>query len=559
MAGLLSMFVVLVLRVVYLHTRAQAELQAQGDSRYLREVVILPQRGRILDRNGRVLSVSTPVYSLAAEPAVFCRAAAKWPPMLTKLKRTAPQLHTSCQQYQQADFMYIQRQLPPATAEQVMAMNIPGLEMRREFKRYYPHGSVGAHLLGFTDIDERGLEGLELQYDRQLKGNIGRARVLKGRTGQYVENVESIQPVQHGKDLMLSIDQRLQSLASRYLDDAIRRHRARAGNIVVIAIPSGEILAMVNAPQFNPNARESLQSDTFRNRVVTDILEPGSTIKPFTVARALDHGLVTAKTLIDTSPGHYTVAGQRIQDLQNYGTLSVFDIIVHSSNVGAAKLALSLPFSVLFDTFKQVGFGQLAAALPGEITGVLKPRRNKLDHAVMAYGYGLATTVLQLARAYTTFATDGRVLPLTLAKKPPGYAARGARVFSAASVAQIRLMLEQAASPRGTGGKARVARYRIGGKTGTTQKLVGGQYDNNHHIAIFAGLAPITDPKFVMVVTIDDPRGDFYYGGDVAAPIFAKLMADLLRLYNIRPDALASAPRSQTTRIASYGARLGRL
>ena len=286
-------------------------------------------------------------------------------------------LQGKCDKFADADFMYIKRRLPPPVVKQVMGMSIPGIEVRREYKRYFPGGPISAHLIGFTDVDDNGQEGLELAFNSELKGAEGRKRVLKDLAGHYVESVESIQQVQHGRDLVVSIDQRLQSLASRYLESALKTHNAAGGTVVVLSVPSGEILAMVNAPQFNPNDRKSLKDGVFRNRAVTDILEPGSTAKPFTIAMALESGKVGPDTMIDTSPGYYQISGHTINDVHNYGEISIFDVLVHSSNIGSAKLALSFPFDQLFDTFKDVGFGKKAATLPGEISGALKHRSRK--------------------------------------------------------------------------------------------------------------------------------------------------------------------------------------
>jgi len=460
------------------------------------------------------------------------------------------QLRANCKRRKDSDFMYLKRRLPPMLAKQVMQLKIPGVEVQREYKRYYPGGPAGAHLVGFTDVDDVGQEGLESAFNSQLSGKPGQIRVLKDLAGNYVESVESVQQVKNGKDLVISIDQRIQSLASGYLESAVKMNKASGGSVVVLSIPSGEILAMVNSPQFNPNDRSTLTKGVFRNRSVTDVLEPGSTAKPFTVAMALESGKVGPETIVDTTPGYYRVGGRTIHDVRNYGALSVFDVIVHSSNVGVAKIALAFPFDDLFDTFGSVGFGQPAGNLPGEISGVLKRRTRKIEHATLAYGYGFSATALQLARAYTVFATDGELLPVTLQRKEPGYRASGTRVFSPETVYTIRPMLEMAATPEGTARKARIPRYRVGGKTGTTQKLIDGSYKSKRYQAIFAGIAPITNPKFVMVVAVDDPRGKTYYGGEVAAPVFSNLMKDLMRLYNVKPDAL---PQTEASTVSATG------
>lgn len=538
MGILLTGLGVIALRVVQIQTVEQSHLQAQGDARYLREIQVLPERGRILDRHDQVLAVSTPVDSLWADPGVFCVAKETWKPMLKVLSLKSRSLLESCERRLQANFMYIKRRLPPALAREVMDLNVPGVEIQREYRRYYPGGPVGAHLLGFTDVDDVGQEGLERIFNKHLAGTPGRKRVLKDLAGHYVESVESIQQVKHGEDLKISIDQRVQSLASAYLERAVKKHNAAGGSAVVLAIPSGEIISMVNSPQFNPNDRKTLRKGVFRNRAVTDTLEPGSTTKPFTVAMALESGQVGVNTLVDTSPGYYRVGGHTIRDVHNYGEISIFDVIVHSSNIGSAKVAMAFPFESLFETLQSVGFGEKSSDLPGEVSGSLVRRTRPIEHATISYGYGFSSTPLQLARAYTSLATDGELLSITLEPRSKDFKAEGERVFTKNTVKEIRKMLEKVATPEGTARKARIPRYRIGGKTGTSHKLVDGNYKNKRYMSLFAGIAPITNPKFVMVVAIDDPRGKRYYGGDVAAPVFADLMKDLMRLYNIRPDGI---------------------
>jgi len=526
-------------RIVQIQMGEYELLQMQGDRRYLREIKILPERGNILDRNNQVLTVSTPVKSLAADPGLFCQNGNKWGRMVKMIEVSAKELSQLCDKYANSNFMYIKRGLPPPLVQKVIKLEIPGVEIRNEYKRYYPGGPVSAHLVGFTDIDNTGQEGLEKLFDNQLKGKEGNKRVLKALTGHHVESIESIQQVENGEDLVISIDQRVQYLGSSYLEAAVNNFKASGGSIVVLSVPSGEILSMVNSPQFNPNDRGSLTQGVFRNRAVTDTLEPGSTIKPFTIAMGLESGKVGPETMINTKPGKYHIGGHTISDIRNYGEISLFEVIVHSSNVGSAKLALAFPFEYLYETLERIGFGKVASSLPGEVSGTLKKRLRKIEHATLSYGYGLSVTPLQLARAYTVFATDGVLLPVTLEKKEAGYTPKGRRVFSPDTVADVREMLEAVVTPNGTAHKARIPRYRVGGKTGTIHKLINGNYINKRYISLFAGIAPISDPKFVMVVAIDDPQGEFYYGGDVAAPVFSSLMADLLRLYNVKPDSIS--------------------
>lgn len=547
MGLLLGFLFVNALWVVGIQIRHQPHLHAQGDARYLRDITVPPRRGQILDRNGEVLAVSTPVVSLWAEPREFCVAGKSWDPMLDILELRAESLAAACEKRRDAEFMYLKRRIPPAVAEEVLALEIPGVQKQREYRRYYPGGPVGAHLLGFTDVDDQGQEGLESRFNALLTGTPGRERVLKDVAGHYVESVESIQRVRHGEDLRISIDQRVQSLAAAYLEKAVKKHEASGGSVVVLSVPSGEILAMVTSPQFNPNDRGTIRPGVFRNRVVTDVVEPGSTAKPFTVAMALESGQVGVDTMVNTAPGFYRIGRNTIRDVHDYGDLTVFDVLVRSSNVGSAKIALAFPFERLYDTLCDVGFDEPASNLPGEIKGVLVRRSRPIEHATISFGYGFSVTPLQLARAYTVFATDGELLPLTLEPRPEGYRARGTRVFGSETVQQIRAMMEKVATPEGTARRARIQRYRVGGKTGTTHKLVDGNYKNSTYISQFAGLAPMSDPRFVTVVTVDNPTGGQYYGGAVAAPVFADLMQDVLRLYNVPPDEV---PDTQVTTIA---------
>ncbi len=557
---LLSVFALLGWRVVDLQLSEHDRLRAEGDARHLRELNVMPARGSILDRNGQVLAVSTPVGSLWAEPALFCAAMqsqdeSRWKDMLPLIGIPAKQLQAKCAKHEksgfQSNFMYIKRRLPPMLAMRVKQLGIPGIGVQQEYKRYYPGGPAGAHLVGFTNVDDVGQEGLESAYQSRLGGERGRIIALKDRGGNYVERVDSLRQVRHGRELAISIDQRIQSMAGDYLESAVRKHHAAGGSVVVLAVPSGEILAMVNSPQFNPNDRSTMTQGAYRNRSVTDVLEPGSTVKPFTVAMALESGKMDADTMIDIAPGTYKVGNHTIHDVHyTHEKLSVADVLVQSSNVGATKIALEFPYQDLFETFTDIGFGQRVANLPGEAAGILKARHRPIEHATQSYGYGLSVTPLQLARAYTVFATDGELLPITLEPKPKGFSAVGKRVFSRSTVYALRAMLERAASPEGTARQARIPRYRVGGKTGTVHKIVDGAYQDDRYQSTFAGIAPLSAPRFVMVVTMDDPRGPLYYGGDIAAPVFANLMKDLLRLYNIKPDALAPNA-TQNARVVS--------
>lgn len=537
--GLMSVwFGALSWKVVLLQTQDHDYLQSQGDKRYLREIRIFPERGAIFDRNNQVLTVSTPVQSLVADPRLFCAENAYTSELEKVLDISAGNLEKRCEKYAKSEFMYVKRQLAPVLVERIMDMEINGLEVRREYKRYYPGGVASAHLVGFTDVDNLGQEGLERLFDQELTGSGGRSRVLKSMTGQHVESVESIYQVQHGKDLVVSIDQRLQSLASDYLKDAITQFNATSGSVVVLSVPSGELLTLVNFPQFNPNDRSTFKSNNLRNRAITDPVEPGSTVKPFTIAMALESEGLSVDSKVDTSPGRFHVGKYAISDSKDYGNISLFDVVVHSSNIGSAKVALSMPYENLYQTFANLGFGEGVMGLPDESSGSLQKRTHTIEHATLSYGYGISATPLQLARAYTALATDGILLPITLGRKPSNYAAEGKRVFSPETVLSIREMLEQVATEKGTAEKAQVPGYRIGGKTGTTHKVINKEYASDRYISSFVGLAPISNPRFVVAVVIDDPRGEDYFGGDVAAPVFANITQDLLRLYNIKPDGV---------------------
>lgn len=532
-------FLLLATRVVFLQTQEKDYLQAQGEKRFLRAVRVEPERGVIQDRNGEVLSVSSPVDTLVAQPSDFCASDNDWKNLFDYISLVEKELRARCERFGQSGFMYIERQMRPSQAQKAIQLGINGMSLQREYKRFYPHGSVGAHLVGFTDLDNVGQEGLERVYNESLKGEAGLKHVLRDLTGHQVEEVESILQVKNGEPLQISIDQRLQTLASGYLQSAVNKHRAASGTAVVLSVPSGEILAMVTVPQFNPNDRSTIRGGVFRNRAVTDVLEPGSTIKPFSIAMALESGQIGPNTIVSTAPGRMRIPGGTISDVKNYGDLSVFDVLVKSSNVGTVKIVQQFTVDRLFNVLKRVGFGEIAGNLPGEINGIFQKRTRPIEHATMSYGYGFAATALQLARSYTVFATDGELLQVTLEKKPQGYRAPAERVFSERTAQLIREMMKKVATPDGTARRAAVPRYHVGGKTGTTHKLVNGNYVNERYVSLFAGLAPISDPKFVMVVAVDDPRGEDYYGGAVAAPVFSKLMQDALRLYNVRPDKFA--------------------
>jgi len=512
-------------------------LQEQGDARYLRVVTMPAHRGMILDRNGEPLAVSTPVDSVWADPSELAAQRDRWPALAKLLGMKAEQVHRLVAGRMDREFVYLKRHVHPELASRVRALGITGLGLRREYRRYYPTGEVAAHMVGFTNVDDVGQEGIELAYEDWLHGTPGSKRVVRDRLGQIVEDVESIRAPQAGRDLDLSLDRRIQYLAYRELKAAVKRHRARAGSLVVLDVATGEVLAMVNQPSYNPNSRGGRNAARFRNRAVTDVFEPGSTVKPFTIAAGLELGTYGPDTVIDTSPGFFQVGRYTVRDIRNYGAIDVRTVIKKSSNVGASKIALSLAPERLWRMFSDVGFGtETGVRFPGEALGILTDytRWGEIHQATLSYGYGLSVTALQLARAYGVLGADGELRPVSLLRveeAPPGR-----RVLSRQSAQQVRRMLEGVLAEGGTGVRARVPGYRVAGKTGTVKKIAEGGYAEDRYVAIFAGMAPASRPRLVVVAVVDEPGSAQYYGGQVAAPLFARVMAEALRLLAIPPD-----------------------
>jgi cell division protein FtsI (penicillin-binding protein 3) len=441
--------------------------------------------------------------------------------------------------------MYLQRHLTPEAAQRVLSLQIPGVYARREYRRYYPTGEVTSHLLGFTDIDDQGQEGLERAFNDPLAGQPGAKQVIQDRLGRVVEDVEVLKVPEPGKPLYLSIDRRIQFLAYRALKAAVLERQAAGASAVVVDVRTGEILAMVNQPAGNPNDRTQLRPDLLRNRAVTDVFEPGSTAKALSVALALERGVVKPTTPINTSPGTLRIGRYTVTDVHNAGSIDVTRVISKSSNVGTSKIAFLLPAEQLWRFYDRLGFGKSTGLfkVAGEQPGVLRPASawgGPIGHANHSFGYGFSVTALQLAQAYTVLAADGlrRELSIVRREVPP---AGETRLLSAETTRQMRLMMEQAVSQQGTGAKAMVAGYRVAGKTGTARKVVGRRYTTNHYRALFAGMVPATRPRLVGVIMVDDPRRGGYYGGAVAAPIFSDIMAGALRILNVPPDAVPDA------------------
>jgi len=529
----------LLARAVHLQVLNKDFLNQQADTRHLRVERISAHRGTIMDRNGEPLAISTPVDSVWANPKELAPAVDRVPKLARVLGVDPQQLMRRVTRSMDKEFLYLKRHLSPDQAQEVLALKLPGVNVQREYRRYYPAGEVAGHLVGFTDIDDEGQEGLELAFNHWLAGESGAKRVLKDRLGRSVENVESIRPAHHGKDLRTSIDLRIQYLAYRTLKAAIKSHNAESGSIVVLDILTGEVLAIVNQPTYNPNDRSQFSAERYRNRAITDIFEPGSSIKPLIVAAALESGQYRPSSVIDTAPGYVVVGPKTIEDSRNLGRISLTTILARSSNVGVTKLAMSLEPDQLWSTMTRFGLGTLTSSgFPGESAGLLTHFNHwrPISQATLAYGYGVSVTPLQLAQAYSVLGSNGLLRPVSLvALDSPN---DGDRILSRDSAAAVRRMLEEVVRPGGTGTKAAVTGYRIAGKTGTAWKFAAGGYSEDKYISIFAGLAPASDPRLAAVVVIDEPTGELYYGSDVAAPVFADVMSESLRLLAIPPDAL---------------------
>ena len=537
LAAMTCAFTALVWRAVDLQVMDREFLRGQGDARHLRVVAMPAHRGMILDRQGEPLAISTPVQSVWVNPQEIITAREQLPRLANLLELDMDYIQRTLASRAGREFVYLRRHISPDLASQVRALEIPGLYLQQEYRRYYPAGEVMAHVLGFTDIDDDGQEGLELAYSEWLRGLPGAKRVIKDGRRNIVETVESIRPPQPGRDLRISIDRRIQFLAYRELKAAVQQHGARSGSAVILDVQRGEVLAMVNQPSYNPNNREQRRSDRFRNRAVTDVFEPGSTIKPFTVAAALEAGRYQPHTLIDTSPGYMTVGRNTVKDIRNFGPMDVTGVMRKSSNVGVVKMALSMPPKTLWGMLSRVGFGTTTGSgFPGEAAGLLvnHPRWRDIELATLSFGYGLSVTPLQLAEAYSVIANDGLLRPVSFLQQEQVPA--GQRVMSARVAREVRAMMEEVLGPEGTAPRARVAGYRVAGKTGTVRKSVAGGYAENRYQALFAGMAPASQPRLVMVVVIDEPSRDEYYGGAVAAPVFSRVMTGALRLMNIPPD-----------------------
>lgn len=534
--ALMMCLIVLLGRAVYLQGLHTDFLQQKGDARYSRNIALPAHRGMMLDRNGEALAISTPVESVWASPpdVVISPAQIK---KLAELLRIKPSELNRKLENSEREFVYLKRRMPPEEAARVMQLDIPGVFLQREYRRFYPDGDVAAHLIGFTGIEDKGQEGMELAYNDWLSGKAGSRRVIKDARGHIIEDQEAVKVPQDGRDLVLSIDRKLQYLAHRELARSIELNKAKAGGIVVMDARTGEVLAIANQPSYNPNKPVNIAGRS-RNRVIVDTYEPGSTMKPFTIAAAMETGNFKPQTMIDVGQGAYTIGSSTIHDVHAKGVLSVSEILQKSSNIGTAKMGLTLKPQSLWGTFNKLGFGSLPhSGFPGEVAGRLRPWKNwqPIEQATMCFGQGVSVTLLQMARAYGVFANDGEMKPLSLIKV--NESPIGQQVISADTARKIREMLELVVQPGGTAPKAQVMGYRVAGKTGTAQKVENGMYADGRYIASFIGMAPASNPRLIIAVMIDEPSAGQYYGGAVAAPVFSAVMSDALRMLAVPQDA----------------------
>ncbi len=537
---LLNIFILIVVlgliaRMIDLSVLERHFLQTQGDARSLRVISEPAFRGMITDRNGYPLAISTSVFSVWINPKEFVVDQKSLKSLAKILELKIKTIQTLLKK-KSREFIYIKRQVPPSIANQVKSLKIPGVYLQQDYKRYYPEGEVAAHVIGFTNVDDQGQEGLELTYNDWLTGVSGKERVLKDRTGRVIDNLELLQKQKPGQDLHLSVNRRIQYLAYRELLDGVKKNLAASGSVIVLDVKTGEILAMVNQPSFNPNHMQGLSKDTFRNRAITDSFEPGSTMKTFSIAMALETGKYKADTLVDTTPGWIHVGNHTIHDEHLKGIISLMEILEYSSNVGMTKVILTLPPNRLWNFLHRMGFGEITGVgFPGEQSGKLvnRPVWKPLALATLSFGYGISVTTLQLAHAYATIANDGIKIPLSLIRTEN--APIGERVIDH-KIAQQMLSMLQSVVKGGTGKPARVPGYSVAGKTGTAWISENKSYQKHRYTSSFVGMAPASHPQIVVAVVIHDPRGKEYYGGDVSGPVFEKIMEGSLRILNIPPD-----------------------
>lgn len=529
-------FAGLAARAAYVQVLGNDFFQNQGQVRFARTLELPANRGRILDRNGLILASSVEAKSIWAIPEDVSKNDAKLNELARLLEMPLADLRKRLAN-EDKTFVWIKRQVDEPVAKAIAALKIPGIHQSRVYKRQYPEGEAAAHLVGFTNVEDRGQEGVELAFNRQLSGKAGSRRVIKDRLGRVVEDVRDVVPPVDGQDLQLSIDSKIQYFAYQKLLDSVRAQKAKAGSVVVLDARTGEVLALANYPSFNPNRRVNLTGEQLRNRALTDSFEPGSTMKPFVAALAMDRGLVKATTSIQTAPGRLTIGGSTINDAHPHGVLTLAEVIQKSSNVGTVKVAMQMHPREMWESYAQAGFGQKPQLpFPGAVSGRLRPYKTwrPIEQATMSYGYGLSASLFQLAQAYTVFANDGELLPVTLLKS--NTPAVGVRVFSSGSATSVRNMLHMAAGPGGTAPQAQTSGYSVGGKTGTARKQVGKHYVAKKYRTFFVGLAPIEDPRIVVAVMVDEPNNGTYYAGPVAGPVFSETVQQTLRILGVQPD-----------------------
>jgi cell division protein FtsI (penicillin-binding protein 3) len=529
-------FTGLIARAAYVQVFANDFFLRQGEVRFARTLTLPANRGRVLDRNGMLLASSVPAPSIWANPEDMERDPAKLRELARLLDMSPADLDKKLKDDEKT-FVWLRRQMDEPVVKQILALGIKGVYDIKEYKRLYPEGEAAAHIVGFTNVEDQGQEGVELVFQKQLSGKPGSRRVIKDRLGRVVEDVGETVPPVDGEDLQLSIDSKVQFFAYQKLREAVLEHKAKAGSVVVLDAQSGEVLALANYPSYSPDKRVNLSGEQLRNRALTDTFEPGSTMKPFAVALALEKGLVKPETPIQTAPGRITITGSTISDAHPHGVLTVNEVIQKSSNVGTVKMAMQLQPREMWEMFAQVGFGQKPQLpFPGVVSGRLRPYKTwrPIEQATMSYGYGISGSLFQVARAYTVFARDGEVVPATLMKAEQQV--QGVRVFSAENAKAMRKMLQMAAGPGGTAQKAQTMGYSVGGKTGTAHKQEGKGYAGKKYRGFFVGMAPIEAPRIVVAVMIDEPSNGRYYGGDVAAPVFSQTVQQTLRMMGVQPD-----------------------
>ena len=535
-AALALAFVGLAGRAAYIQVFGNAFFQRQGEVRFARTLELPANRGRILDRNGLILASSVVAPSIWAIPEDIDRDPAKLQQLARLLSMPVADLNKKIQD-EDKTFVWLKRQVDESVAQEIAALGIKGVYQRKEYKRKYPEGEAAAHVVGFTNVENIGQEGVELAFDKDMAGRPGSRRVIKDRLGRVVEDVGEQVPPVDGRDLQLSIDSKVQFFAYQKLRDAVQSNKAKAGSVVVLDAVTGEVLALANYPSYQPEKRQNLSGEQLRNRAITDMFEPGSTMKPITVAAALEAGRVTPQTVIETGPGKYNIGGFTISDTHNYGSLTVEGVIQKSSNVGALKVAQKMSPREMWEVYTALGYGQKPQLqFPGAVTGRLRPWKTwrPVEQATMSYGYGLSASLFQMAHSYTAFAHDGRIIPTTMLKSADP--APGVKVFSPQNAAAVRKMLQMAAGPGGTGQKAQTVGYSVGGKSGTARKQIGKTYAANKYRSWFTGMAPIDHPRIVVAVMIDEPSAGQYYGGAVAAPVFSEVVQQTLRMMSVQPD-----------------------